>query len=235
MGQFEIANELAILAGGRNPQWVEQEDYDGAPTSAGDGVHLEDSLKTLVDVRLREDVHRRTARVTVTTLDLTANYTVTINGTACAATGPFADRAEVINDLVTAINGSGIASAVTASAADEDSGVSGVDTVKIVGDTETDFSIDISATGTGVLACEADAVSAEMQIYVTYGGTNAPDGWRAPLECQWTLDVLGFGERFDTPGIDRMYVGLSSIDGHANDGASVTYAPTVHIGPCVTE
>jgi hypothetical protein len=235
MGQYETANILAILSGGRNPQWEEQEDYDGAPAAAGDGVYLEDAVHALVDVKMREEVHRRTARVTVSTLDLAANYTVTINGTACTATGAFADRAEVINDLVSAINGSGIASAVTASATDEDSGISGVDTVKIVGDTEADFTIDISATGTGVLACTADPTTAEMQVYVTYGSSNAPTGWRAPLDCQWTLDKRGFCERFDTAGLDRMYVSLTSIDG-AGDGATVTYPNVaVLIGPCVVE
>lgn len=240
MGKFEIANDLAILAAGRNPQWASQSGgFAGTPDGDGDGLYLEDSVVTLVDVGLREEVHRRTARVTATTLDLAADYTVTINGTACVATGAHADRDAMINELVAAINASAQAGVVTATAVDDDDVAGGVDTTVLIrGDVDTEFSIDISATGTGVLACVADASSAVLRMWHTYAtnGDDTPDGWRHPFDAEYTIDWRGFGERFSTSGLDRLFVEVDDIAGHASDGGSVTYTdPVIRIGPCVTE
>lgn len=232
MGQYETANILAILAGGRAPQWVTQENATGAPSSDGDGVYLEDSLKALVDVQMREDVRRRTARVEVAFLDLAANYTVTINGTACTATGPFADLDELLADLASAINGSAepVTASVVSSNGDDD------DTVLILGDNEDNYSVDLSATGGGLLGCTADPVTATARIFVSLKGPNAPTNWRMPINCEYALDRFGLAERFDSAGCDRMYVGLYDIAGHADDGADVSFPNiVVSIGPCVTE
>ena len=237
MGKFEKANLLAILAGGRRPQWEEQASYSGAPNSVSDGNSMEDAILSMLSVEMREEAHRRTARVTVSTLDLAANYTVTINGTAHTENGPFADRAEIINDLVAAINAGAQAGVVTASAVDEDSGIAGVDTVKIVGDVEADFTITMSATGTGVLAVVADPTTAGMRLWAKFrsaGSSVAPAAWTMIYDQDFTLDIRGFNESFRVAGLDRLYAELYSVDG-AGDGASVTYAPTVTHGPCVTE
>lgn len=235
MGKFETANALAILAGARVPSWTEQAAWTTPPQSASAGVYLENSLFTMLAVEMREEVHRRTARVTISTLDLAASYTVTINGTACTAAGPFANLPAIINGLVTAINASAIASAVTASAVDEDASIAGVETVKIVGDNSTDYTITMSATGTGVLAVVADPTIATLKIYAKLRGSSAPSAWVAPYDASYALDWTGYVERLACAGVDRFAAELSDVDG-TGDGASVTYTNvTVKIGPCVAE
>jgi len=236
MGKFEKANDLAILAGARRPQWAQQVAYDGAPSSASSGVYMEDAISSVLSVEMREEAHRRTARVTVSVVDLAADYTVTINGTACTALGPFVDAEQIITDLVMAINASAEAPVVTASAVDTDDDTID-DTVKIVGDIELHFTIDISATGTGVLACVADPDTAGLRIFATYrksGSSSAPAAWTLVYDQDFPLDYRGFSERPTVAAVDRLYAELYDVDG-TGDGASVTYAPTVMHGPCVTE
>lgn len=247
MGKFELGNELAILAGGRNPQWTRQSNYtgvaafSGAPTLANSGVYLENSLVAMICVKMRRDAHRRTARVTIPNANLAATtYTVNINGTAHNVAPAFADRAAIIAALVSSINGGAQASVVTASAADEDSGVAGNDTLLIVGDVEADFTISVAvAGGDGTIAAKADPSVATLRVWSYPKGSEAaaypnPDAWETPYGGTYTLDYRGFLERFPVAGVSRFYVELASVD-TVGDGSEVTYQPEILIGPCITE
>jgi hypothetical protein len=220
MSTWEDANRLAVLAAGANPQWVEQTDYSGNPDSAASGVYLEEALQTQVIVDLREELHRRTARVTIGTLDLTADYVIEINGNAvtydAGVAGP-ADATEVLEGIAAAINADvTVGPLVTAEAVDTDEDAV-IDTVVIRGDAEADYSIDFST-----------------RIFQKAGGSgDRPDGWRLVRGANAiAIDRYGFAERLETGGIDRFYVELYDVDG-GGDGASVTHTATVLIGPGV--
>ena len=237
MGKPETANLLAILAAGRQPQWVAQATVTGAPSSAGSGNHLENGLLGMVDVKMRAEVHRRTALVTVDVVDLTGTYTVEINGNAVvydAAADGAANLQDVLDGIAAEIMADVVVNLlVSATVTDEDEDTFD-DTVKIVGLAEADYTVDFSTTGTGELAVEADASTASVRFYVTYGGTNAPDGWRHPEGEEYDLTFRGLYKRVDTAGLDRLYVEVFDVVG-TGDGVDVTYAPSVSLGPCVVE
>ena len=233
---YDTANRLAVLSGARVPQWETQlghdgtsgTDPDGYPSSAAAGVDLVNSVQALVAVEMRAAVHRRRAVVTVTTLDLTADYTVTINGTACVATGVHANLDGLLTEIALIIN-TNVPSVVTATADLT------ADSVTIVSDTNADYTITMSATGTGVLAIEADPTVATLRLWAKCRSSSAPNTWIEVLDQEFALTHVGFLERFDVPGLDRIYVEVADVDG-TGDGASVTYTfPTVKIGPCVAE
>lgn len=247
MGKFQLGNELAILSAGRNPSWVEQSPYDGtadfagAPDSAASGVAMNDAVVAFLAVEMRVNAAFRTARVTITTLDLAATtYTVTINGTSHSVAPAFADRAEILSDLVTAINGGAQASVVTASSEDEDDAITGNDTLKIVGDVEADFTIGVSvAGGTGVLAVKADPSAGTLRVWTKTEGSDVtaptrPTAWLQPYGAEYGIDQRGYLERWPVAGMERVYVELDDLT-CAGDTGTVTYQPCVKIGPCVTE
>jgi len=235
---YELANLLATLMVGRDPQWTEQTTYTGAPDTADDGVDLVNCPKTLVDVAMREEVHRRTVKVTIDTLDLTATYTIYINGITCAydaGAGGATDEEDVIHGIRDAVN-TAASAVVTAVAIDAD-GDGDDDTVVITGDAEAHYYVSEAATGTAVQAVVADPDQGTMRLYGKYRGTvtaNTPAGWRMVLDQEFVLDYRGFMERFETAGLDRLYVELASVDG-TSDGSTITYAPLVNVAPAVQE
>jgi len=234
---FEELNRNGLIALGLTPEWVDQDatsaSYTGAPASAASGVYLQGSSKCLVYVALRENVARRTARVSIT-FDAATTYTVTVNGSASTgATG--ANLAAALADLVTKANA---LAGVTAIQDPADA-----TKVLITGDAEADFYIDVSVSGgAGTIACVADASSCGVRFFGTPGGiiktgsTGNENGWVQPPNAAWTLTYRGFLERADCAGFGRGYLELHTIDGHVSDGSSVTYrVQRVMIGPAVAE
>lgn len=243
---FTLATELAILLAGRAPSWRSQvvsSALTAPPVAVTDGAALDSAPRTLVAVDLREDVHRRTARLTIPTLSIGDDFTVTINGgTAVYDSVGDADLDEVVAGLAAAINADADVNTIvlaTAVRASDDATTVGVrDSVKIVGLTSADYTIDFTDNGTSVVACVADASTATLRLYfalATAPGVTLPDGWRkAPTS--YSIDGQGFVERFDTAGLSRMFVMLSGLDGPSGDGAAVTVrTPDVRIGPAVLE
>lgn len=237
MGTFEKANDLAILSGGRKPAWEEETSYTGAPTSTTSGVYLDNTLHAIVAVTLREEAHRRTARLTLDVVDLTAVYTVTIDGNAVAydaGAGGAANAEDIIQGIAAAIVASGPASAiVTASAEDEDDD-STDETVLLVGVAEADYTLDIAATGTGELAAVADPMTGALRGWIKAREASAPAAWLLAYDADYTITRRGFMERFDVGGLERLYVEVYDLAG-TGDGVDVTYAAKVEIGPCVIE
>jgi|GEM_PF-3408730 hypothetical protein len=253
---FQLANTLAVLFAGRNPQWEEQTSYTGAPATAAAGVALQSSVVALLVAALRSEVHRRIADVTMTVLDVAATYTVTINGNAINHATPANEDALLIGlrNAVTAdavVGGAAGANQIvearcldSAGAVTAGAGAGGnpAETLQILGTVNADWTIDIGATGAGALACVADAKTATLLLYEYPDTTSTLNSTVDPPEV-WTqinggtvsLDYRGATERVETGGLARICAELASVAG-AGDGATVTHrAHGVWFGPCVDE
>ena len=239
---YTTATQLAILLAGRAPVWSTQANAGSTtPPSAGtSGTALQDAVRTLVHVSLREQAHRRTARLTVPTLDLTCVYTVTIEGTAVAydatADGA-ASRQDVIEGIAAAINADGTANLIVAASTEMSDGVN-VDTVLIRGLAEEDWSIDFTESDSAVVACEADPARASMRLWWL---PDARVGSTPPTVWAWSGEVYevsrrGLVERFESAGLARLFVQLYDRLGDSADGSMVTYSDRViSVGPCLSE
>jgi hypothetical protein len=246
MGLWDTVNLLGMLLVGREPEWVEQAATTGAPTSANDGVPLQDSPVAFLSVAMREEVIHRIARVTVSVLDLTDTYTVTIDGNNVdfdALAGGAVDLEDVIEGIRDAINADPVVSLIVVAEGVDADGDTFLDTVKITGLAEPDYTIDISTAGGGALACAADATDADLRVWGWPGGarrdqaTTAPNGWKQIAgETFASLDYRGCYLRLERPvaGFTRLYVELFNVAG-AGDGPTVTYDPTAHVGYSVQE
>lgn len=238
MGKFETANLLAIVAAGRNPQWVEQTAYEDPPTSASDGTYLEEAVVTLVRVDLRETLSARTAYFVIDAVDLTAVYELVLDGTSVtydAGGAGATDLDDVLAGIVAAVQGNVTTNAlVNVTVVDtDDDGVD--DAVRIEGRAIDDYTLDYSTTGTPTVRVLADPATASIRFYATVAGTGTkPDGWVQPYDANYPIAFRGFIERFETAGLDRGYVEVYDM-ACAGDGASVTYTATVTLGPCVVE
>lgn len=248
-GLFELTNMLGVLQVGRDPEWTEQLDisgdpeYAGAPSRANCGVYLQNTVQALVKVVMRREAHRRTCYVTPGTFDATTTYTTTIGGHAVPATG--ATLAALLTAIVAAIVADADANPlVTATVIDaDDDGTN--DSVRLVGKAEADYSLAVSKTGgTGTITATADPLTATARLWDTGKGPNAPGrtgtssgdpgAWTGCADAEYALTRRGMTERFPVPGLERLYVELDDVAGHASD-SGVTYTPRVFIGPCVAE
>lgn len=236
MDDFTRANQLLILSAGRRPAWVAQASAQGnthPPTVPSDGAALSDAVVTAIKVDLRENVAFRTTRVTISTLDLAANYTVTVDGHAVTVNGPFGSRAALIDALVTAINADGTVGAIVSASPEQTPHA----VLKLEGLTSTDYSLTGSATGSGVLAFAGDAGGATALVYGiehdttgTLGGT-----WAALSGYTYTIAPAGLSGRLVTGGYDQIYVRLASVTRVTNDNSGIAMNPAVYLGPCGTE
>lgn len=247
MGTFEDLNIAGLQALGLNPKWVDilQANTVGAPNSASDGVFTEDSPKSLIYVALREDVSLRTSRVVIGVADLTVTvYTVIINGNSVvydASVELPATATLLVSGIADKINADGTVGPLVTASADPDALTT---TILIQGKAEPDYSINATAVGgTGTLTFNADGAGCDIRVYATPGGalasgsTGNPDRWVKPLDALYPgIDFRGFFERFDTAGLDRVYVEIENLAGHASDGGSITQnvAGTM-VGPSVVE
>lgn len=258
-------NTIAELSSCRRPSWTPKTTtgLTSAPNAADDGVSLADAASpaTRVAIALREDVWRRTARVTVTTRDAAANYTVTVNGTAIATTtGSFATDDLVLVELKAKIAadatvGQAAATPIVDSYLIDSTGTTTVGTAGggnaataliVIGEAQADYSIAVSATGTGVLACKADPSTATAYVYLTAAGVGETATTDKPGTTDWfladdgtkSITYRGLALNLNTGGWDRVYVEVVPA-GFAGDGGSVTFtdanSPTAFIGPASRE
>ncbi len=260
---FAIANELAILQVGRNPQWVQfatpHTTLLGAPDSANSGVYLQDSPTTMLLVRLRADPSKRTALVTVDTFDATDTYTLTINGAAIVASTTPTDVDDLLVDAKAAIladatvgGGAGANQVVTARCLDADgtatdgtaAGGNAAVTLEVTGTVEADFSIAESTAGSGDLDVSADASACGLRGWGTprvVGSQTAASGWahfidRRGKPMERGLTYRGLMDRLNTAAVDRLYPELHSIIGVYGDDANITLTVAqVSVGPCILE
>lgn len=243
---FTTATELAVLAAARSPDWENCPSPTSEPANAAAGVALQGAVRTLVQVSLREQVHRRTVRLGIVNPDLASTYTVTIDGTAVAfnaAGAGAADLEDVVDGIASAINANGtVNQIVSATAVDaNDTTTSPRSKVLIRGLTGAAYSVNFTESGPGTnptLSAVADRESCDLRLVWYAGareGVEAPGRW-ASSGGLLTLDRWGYLERFDTAGLDRCHVLLTGLLGHPGDGSMVTYiAPLVQVGPCLSE
>lgn len=238
---FTVATQLAILQAGRTPVWATQSNTGSnlPPASAASGVPLQSAVRTLVHVSLRQDAHNRSGRLTIPSATLSGIYTVTINGIAVtfnAAGAP--DLATVINGIAAAIVASGPASAIVTASAIAVAGAGPHDAVSLVGVGEDDWSLDFGHSGAAVVVALADLTAATLRLWWAPGarvGSTPPQVWTWSGET-YALDRRGIVERFDSAGLDRLFLQVSDRIGHAGDGSIVTYGtPVISIGPCLSE
>jgi len=238
---YTTATELAILLAGRTPVWEAQADSAVPPSAANSGVYLESAVRALVHVSLREQAHRRTARLTIPVVDLTCVYTVRIDGTAVAydaTAGGAVDLEDIVDGIAAAITADGTVNQIVTATAVDESGAAARDTVLIRGIGEADFGIDFTESDAATLACIADPCGAEMRLWWFMGarpGSTPPQVWAWSGEL-YQLDRRGRVVRLDVAGMDRLHVQLASRIGHSGDGSMVTFAtPTTSIGPALSE
>lgn len=245
---FELANKLAILNAGRNPEWNLMSGYTGAPDAVDDGQWLKEATRALVRVGVRENAALRSADVTITGVDAAQTYTVGIvdpaTGLTHNTTGTGVDADAIITDLVA--NLAGVAATLVTFTPEDLSGDGNYDNLLIQGLAEASYGIEVGTTGgTATIRCDADADTATARIFVTadgqvYGTTAPPVGWEMVLNGEYGLDYRGMFARFETGGLRRMYVEITGIGGNANDLANangtIAYdVADVYIAPCIEE
>lgn len=227
MSLFARVNAIAELTAARNVSLTEftAATVSGLPSSTVDGIDVSDTVRATYRVRMRRNVNYRTSTVTITYVAATT-YRVTINGTN-VDTAANTDLATTLGDIATAINGSGVASAVTA--------VASATNVVITGDSEAAYSVAVSITaGSGTIACVADPESAEIGIYFRNKSTT-DTAWVLGNALTGTLDSKGFEETLAVGPYSRTYLHLHTVAGHASDGGTVTYDPLVTLGAAIAE
>lgn len=234
MDDFSLANQLLILSAGRRPAWRAQtvsDDVLNPPAAASDGVALSDAVVAGVRIDLREDVAFRTVRVTFPTLDLAANITVTIAGTGVTVNGPFADRAAIVDALVTAINADGTVGPLVAATYEG----TPHDTLLLTGRSSTDYSVTASSSAGGTFAYAGDAASATAVLYAIDHDTTGLLEDRWAKISNYTVDQKGISARQVCGGYDQLYVQLTGVQRVTNDNSAIVMTPAIHIGPCGTE
>lgn len=218
MGLFETLNRLGVLSVGRQPEWQKQTATSGPPTTAGSGVSIAGSVKTLVSLSLREDVAFHTARISLT-YEAGTDYLVEIGAASVTVTAD-TDLETTLQAIADAINIDGAASAIVLATVEDGE-------VVLRGRTGDAFELVTSiAAGAGTITHTTDATEATAYVYLLAGGLGSakPAAWTLARNGVLDADVRGLTERLDTAGFDRMYVEVVA------DGAC-----TVAIGPGVIE
>lgn len=237
---YTTANENAALIGGRRPEWTSAaSSLSATPDTAADGVETLDALVTHVHIATREDPGARTGYLTVTSVDDTATYRVTIRGTDHTYTATSGDTAtEILAGLRAAINAGVVA---TASDHDSDSdptpGGRSIGTgLRITSVTPGGCSMAVAAGGTGGLALVADAEGAAVQLFALLRartGSTAPRPWVRWGDTLW-IGPDGLSERVKTGGVERLFARVIP-GGHVEDGSTVTTTALVSLGPALSE
>lgn len=168
-GLFEIVNILSVLLVGRRPRWTLQSLLTSAPAALDAGVALNDSPRAAVHIALREELHRKTARVRIVTGDAATTYNITVGGTTVSATGE-SDRENIVQELAGLLDASAPINALVTYSAESSDGVV-VDTLVFKGKTPADVTFAANASGgAGALALTQDATTCSAKVYGLPGG-----------------------------------------------------------------
>ena len=224
---FELVNKLGVRAVGRTPRWTTQENTTGAPSSASAGVNIRDAVKTLIHVALREETHRKTARIAVV-YDADTVYRVSVDENDVDTdtdSGTIADLDALLAQIADNVNADAtVGDLVTASVEDGQ--------VVLRGDTEADYDLAVSiVSGSGTIEIASqDADTASARVYLRAGGQgDRPGRWVRGEGVEFeAISYRGLAERISTAGYDRAYVEIFDV---APSGATVSVA----LGPGVME
>lgn len=254
MSAFETANLLAILRAGREPVWALQTDADQTiiPATAGAGVGLDvasgDALQTLIVVRVRENPAYRTSYYTVSTVDLAATYTLTVNSGTALSYDAAAESATSVTDILEGLKAEIEADAGTHAlvAATVEAATTGDNArparLKLTDKTSTVHFVSAfdDTPGTGVVIVSSDAVSCSVTPWVYPRNVRADAGleplcWARTTQALFAVTSNNIALPLETAGYERLYLQLSSVTGHASDAVAVTATVKVFIGPCGLE
>jgi len=230
----------ANLMLGRNPQLEAAPLANGEPAAAAGGVDVTGATLALVKVSLREHPAYRTAYYVVTTTDLTATYTATVDGTGVAydaSAGTPANLAELVADWAAAINANGTVAALVTATATDYAGDGVINAVRLVGIGAADYSVARTVTGIAAVSVYADASGATMRMlarpnlspssaYVAGPSRSRALGWasKALPGGVLTRSLDGYGyidESVLCAGLAALDVVLTDITGDASDGGTV--------------
>lgn len=215
---FELVNILAMLIAARRLQWTLQTNYTGLPADGNAGVPLNDAPRAVVHVVLRENIARPASLVTVTVADAASSYTITVNGNTTSAVTGEATIAGVADALVTELE----AVTLITDVADIIRGAADGE-ITIRSKSETPLTVSVSATGgSGAMTVTNDATAASVRIY---GLPKGAPGWVLLRNGDLgAITTSGIVERFNTSGLERLYVELYSVTG---DNAYVRVGPAI--------
>lgn len=240
MGIVETANRLAIQYACIAPLWSQQTAYAGAPASPGSGVSMGGSPAYLLAIDLREDVARRTMRISVSTLSDTDDYTVELASYDVTYTASSGDTQQAILSGLKAL-----IEADTNLNALVNCTVTGTGTealLTLTGKAEADYALtDLSTGGVGALTCIADPTSLSFRVYASMVVGDAAaiaskyaSRYRLVNGAGGTLDYRGMVDQPLCGGVSYIYVELYDVDGagdSAGTGGTITYSPMVLMAP----
>jgi len=204
--RFVATDEAAIatMEVTPDPVWTAQPTVsapNGPPSSPSDGIATQNAVVALLGVGMRTGQPTR-HYVTIETFDGAADYTVTVGATAFTENAD--NTAEMTLDvLASVINASGAPATATM--------VDG----RLVLDTEE--TVAVSATGTGVMAILGDATAVDLVVWLLSGGE-----WESPTNGAMSIG-RNLGERSIVAGYERVYIEVVATDGEV----------TPRVGPCL--
>lgn len=244
----------ANLAAGRNAQLeIVPLAADALPTQSGGGYPVTGAMLAEVRVMLRENAFTRTCYYVVDTVDLTAEYEVTIDGTTVtydAAIGTPADLAELLADIAAAINANGTLSGAGFTATVAAYAGTTNDAVRITRTASTDeqsYGFDGTVDGTAVVSLYADASSANLSVLgrsavspssslTTGAEARACAGWAAmPNERGNLARSVGWSgyanPTVSVAGLAAVWPELTDIVGDVDDGSGVVLTARILVYP----
>lgn len=230
-GLFEIVNLLSVLLVGRKPEWQLQAPLTALPASLAAGVALGNSPRAGIHIALREELHRKTARVKISVGDAATTYGIVIGGNAISTVGEAA-REDIVQELIILLEASAPINALVTYGTESSDGVL-ADTIVIRGKSSADYTITASATGgVGALVLTKDATTCTAKVYGLPGGKTPG----APLpQLPWclvrngdlgALGIEGLTEGgLNAAGYAQLAVVIGSADGQVR----------AWIGPAIQE
>lgn len=214
--------EIQKLMAARAPRYTRLGMYTTLPRTGHDGADLKGSIKALVTVCLREEIHRKTSRIILDgSLSSGDIITAEINsvGQASYTVLPGDTDDDVLEGLLQAIQGSANDSLVTVTRLVEDEDPDQyLPHLLVKGKAEADY--DIAVGGHSNLYAEQDASSCNIRILLLDNGLGqAPNRWVQVNGGEFTINSFrGFTERYVTAGYNRLAVQV--LNPLAADGVS---------------
>ena len=237
---FELANLADILSAGRFPRWRRQldasgdNDYTNTPKTAAAGVSFiadqpGGAVAASYLIGIREQIHARTCRIEIGTPVAGQTYVVTVGGNAVSVVAATSTADGIIAQLVAQVLLVPAAAAlVTFEGLDvDDDGT--VDTLRVRGKAEADYTIGVSATGAGTIECDADASGGNVRVYLyprrpytdegKAGTVTEPALWVTNPDGDELLDFRGSARRAFPGSWSRGYIELHNLTHPGGDAA----------------
>lgn len=239
-GQFELVNRISILYACRDPDWKKHDpdEFSRVPQDVNDGVHIGDAPVIVFDVETREILKHRTTYVEIVDVDDTADYSATVDGNTVTYSASGGDtEPDIAQGLTDAINNDATVSGiVTADTYDlTDDGTEG--TVRLQGDSVTDYTLDGSATNNGSVSLSGDPIEFDVKLFMLprdpSNRREKSATWKFGNQLSFTgIDWEGFTERFKVGGYGRVAVRITDQGPSAD---KVPAEPGVYLGPGTLE